>query len=100
MPRSIFDENNETKSAIKMWFGIIVFIAVCTLLYLLQKGEVMPKFRIYVPVIADDVYEVEAASKEDARQMYEDGLDYEHFIHTTDPSDMVNVEIDIEEVDD
>ena len=35
MPRSIFDDQNEIKSAIKMWFGIIVFIAVCTLLYLL-----------------------------------------------------------------
>jgi len=32
MVRSI---NNEIKSAIKMWVGIIVFIAVCTLLYLL-----------------------------------------------------------------
>ena len=48
----------------------------------------MPKFRIYVPVVADDVYEVEAASEEDARKMYEDGLDYEHFIETTDPQDM------------
>ena len=63
----------------------------------------MPKFRSYVPVVADDVYEVEAASEEDARKMYEDGLDYEHFIETTDPQDMdtstvFNAEIDIEEV--
>ena len=64
----------------------------------------MPKFRIYVPVIADDVYEVDAANKEEARQMYEDGLDYEHFIHTTDPHDMdenavYTPKIDIEEWD-
>lgn len=63
----------------------------------------MPKFRIYVPVVADDVYEVEAASAEDAREMYENGLDYEHFVHTTDPSDMdtsqvYNPEIEIEEL--
>ncbi len=62
----------------------------------------MPTFRIYVPVIADDVYEVEAENKEEARKMYEEGLDYEHFIHTTDPQDMdtstvFNAEIDIEE---
>ena len=63
----------------------------------------MPKFRIYVPVIADDVYEVEAESKEAAREMYEEGLNYEHFIETTDPQDMdtttvFNAEIEIEEI--
>ena len=68
----------------------------------------MPKFRIYVPVMADDVYEVEAENKEEARKMYEEGLDYEHFIHTTqefilrrtqdmDTSTVFNAEIDIEE---
>ena len=65
----------------------------------------MSKFRIYVPVIADDVYEVEAESKEEAHKMYEEGLDWEHFIHTTDPQDMdtttvFNAEIEIEEIDD
>ena len=54
-------------------------------------------------VVADDVYEVEAASAEDAREMYETGLDYEYFVHTTDPSDMdtsqvYNPEIEIEEL--
>ena len=62
----------------------------------------MSKFRIYVPVIADDVYEVEAENKEEARKMYEEGLDWEYFIETTDPHDMdtstvFNAEIDIEE---
>ena len=65
----------------------------------------MPKFRIYVPVIADDVYEVQADSKEAAHKMYEEGLNYEHFIETTDPMDMdtttvFNAEIEIEEVND
>ena len=63
----------------------------------------MPKFRIYVPVIADDVYEVEVDSMEDALEMYEEGLNYENFIETTDPHDMdtttvFNAEIEIEEV--
>ena len=65
----------------------------------------MPKYRIYVPVKADDVYEVEAESKEEARKYVDEiGLDYEHFIHTTDPEEMevdkvYNPEIDIEEWD-
>tara|TARA_B100001123_G_C14715685_1_gene790992 strand:+ start:431 stop:631 length:201 start_codon:yes stop_codon:yes gene_type:complete len=63
----------------------------------------MPKYRIYIPVIADDVYEVEAESVEEARKYYyEHGLDYEHFVHTTDPEEMdvdrvYNPKIDIEE---
>ena len=65
----------------------------------------MPKYRIYVPVKADDVYEVEAESKKEARKYVDEiGLDYEHFIHTTDPEEMevdkvYNPEIDIEEWD-
>ena len=63
----------------------------------------MPKFRIYVPVVADDVYEVEAENKEAAHKMYEEGLDWEQFIETTDPRDMdtttvFNAEIEIEEI--
>ena len=63
----------------------------------------MPKYRIYVPVIAEDVYEVEAENKEEAsKYYYEHGLDYEHFVHTTDPEEMdvtkvYNPKIDIEE---
>ena len=64
----------------------------------------MPKYRIYVPVIADDVYEVECESEEAARKMWEDGLNYEHFRHTTDSEDMdvktvYSPDIDIEEWD-
>ena len=64
----------------------------------------MPKYRIYVPVIAEDVYEVEAESKEEARKYIDEiGFDYEHFVHTTDPEEMdvdkvYNPKIDIEEV--
>ena len=63
----------------------------------------MPKFRIYVPVIAEDVYEVDAESKEEARKIYENGLDYEQFVHTTDPEEMeedtvYNPKIEIEEL--
>ena len=53
------------------------------------QETVMPKYRIYIPVIADDVYEVEAESKEEARKYYyEHGLDYEHFVHTTNTEEM------------
>jgi hypothetical protein len=65
----------------------------------------MPKYRIYIPVIAEDVYEVEAESKEEARKYYDEyGLDYENFVHTTDTEEMdidkvYNPKIDIEEWD-
>ena len=64
----------------------------------------MPKYRIYVPVMAEDVYEVEAESKKEARKMYENGLDMEHFLHSTDIEEMdvdkvYAPEIEIEEVD-
>ena len=65
----------------------------------------MPKYRIYVPVKAQDVYEVEAESIEEARKYVDEyGLDYEHFIHTTDTHDMdenavYTPKIDIEEWD-
>ena len=63
----------------------------------------MPKYRIYIPVIADDVYEVEAESVEEARKYYDEyGLDMEHFVHTSDTEEMdidkvYNPKIDIEE---
>ena len=64
----------------------------------------MPKYRMYVPVIADDVYEVVADSKEAARQMYDDGLNWEHWKHTTptayiDPTSVYNPTIKVEEID-
>ena len=64
----------------------------------------MPKYRIYVPVIADDVYEVECESEEAARKMWEDGLNYEHFRYTTESEDMdvntvYNPTIKVEEID-
>ena len=43
----------------------------------------MPKFRIYVPVRADEIYEVECESKEAAEKMREEGLNFEHFVGTT-----------------
>ena len=49
----------------------------------------MPKYRIYIPVTAEDVYEVEAENIEEARKYYDEyGLDYDHFVHTTDPEEM------------
>ena len=63
----------------------------------------MPTFRIYVPVIAEDVYEVEAESKEEARKYVDEyGLDFDHYVHTTDTEEMdvdkvYNPKIDIEE---
>jgi hypothetical protein len=48
----------------------------------------MPKYRIYVPVIAEDVYEVECESEDAARKMWEDGIDMEHFVHTTEGEEM------------
>tara|TARA_R100000008_G_scaffold75764_1_gene55198 strand:- start:28 stop:225 length:198 start_codon:yes stop_codon:yes gene_type:complete len=65
----------------------------------------MPKYRIYVPVMAEDVYEVEAESKKEAsKYYYEHGLDYDHFVHTTDTRELdvtrvYNPKIDIEEWD-
>jgi len=52
----------------------------------------MPKFRIYVPVLADDIYEVECESEEAAQKMYEDGLNRKNFVGTTDSYDFVGVE--------
>ena len=64
----------------------------------------MPMYRIYIPVIAEDVYEVEAENKEEARKYVDEvGLDYEQFIHTTNPEEMKEQlhipEIEIEEWD-
>ena len=58
----------------------------------------MPKFRIYVPVRADDIYEVECESREAAVAMWEEGLNYEDFRGTTDPcenSDVVEQDLHI-----
>ena len=52
----------------------------------------MPKFRIYVPVRADDIYEVECESKEAAEKMWEEGLNLEHFVGTTESYDFTDVE--------
>jgi len=58
----------------------------------------MPKFIIYVPVLANDIYEVECESKEAAKKMYEDGLNFEHFVGTTESYDYSDgKEIKIEE---
>ena len=51
----------------------------------------MPKFRIYVPVRADDIYEVECENREAAVAMWEEGLNYEDFRGTTDPCENPNV---------
>ena len=64
----------------------------------------MPKYRIYIPVKAEDVYEIEAGSKEEARKYVDEvGLDYEQFMFTTDPEEMKEQlhvpEIEIEEWD-
>ena len=58
----------------------------------------MPKFRIYVPVRAHDIYEVECESKEAAEKMWEEGLNCEHFVGTTESYDYSDVkDIIIEE---
>jgi len=51
----------------------------------------MPKFRIYVPVLADDIYEVECESKEAAEKIWEEGLAFEYFVGTTDSYDFTDV---------
>ena len=52
----------------------------------------MPKFRIYVPVRANEIYEVECESKEAAEKMWEEGLNFEHFVGTTESYDITDVE--------
>jgi len=62
----------------------------------------MPKFRIYVPVKANDIYEVECESREDAIAMWEEGLNYEDFRGTTDlyeNSDVVEQDLYILQLD-
>jgi hypothetical protein len=56
-----------------------------------EIGGIMPKFRIYVPVLADDIYEVECESKEAAEKMWEKGLDSEYFVGTTESYDYTDV---------
>ena len=51
----------------------------------------MPKFRIYVPVKADDIYEVECESKEAAKKMWEEGLDSDNLVGTTESYDYTDV---------
>ena len=51
----------------------------------------MPKFRIYVPVKAVDIYEVECESKEAAKKMWEEGLDSEYLVGTTESYDYTDV---------
>ena len=51
----------------------------------------MPKFRIYVPVLADEIYEVECESKEAAEKMWEEGLNFKHFVGTTESYDYTDV---------
>ena len=51
----------------------------------------MPKFRIYVPVRADEIYEVEWESKEAAEKMWEEGLNCEHLVDTTESYDYSDV---------
>jgi hypothetical protein len=51
----------------------------------------MPTFRIYVPVRAVDMYEVECESKEVAHKMYKNGLKEEYFVGTTDSIDAADV---------
>ena len=51
----------------------------------------MPKFRIYVPVRANEIYEVECESKEAAEKMWEEGLDHGHFVGTTESYDYSDV---------
>lgn len=50
----------------------------------------MPKYRIYVPMIFDDVYLVEASSAEEARKMWYRGeVSYEEsFLYSTDTSEL------------
>ena len=51
----------------------------------------MPKYRIYVPVRAKDIYEVECESREAAVAMWEEGLNYEDFRGTSDPCENSDV---------
>ncbi len=51
----------------------------------------MPKFRIYVPVRANEIYEVECENKEAAEKMREEGLDHGHFVGTTESYDYSDV---------
>ena len=83
-----------------------IILALCILVGMIFNQEyAMPKYRIYIPVKAEDVYEVEAESVEEARKYVDEyGLDYQHFIHTTDTHDMdenavYTPKIDIEECD-
>ena len=57
----------------------------------------MPKFVIHVPVLANEIYEVECESKEAAKKMYEDGLNFEHLVSTEVECESKKKEIKIEE---
>ena len=59
----------------------------------------MPKYRIYVPMIFDDVYLVEADSPEEAKMMWHRGdVSYEEsFLFATDVSELDHVSVEVEE---
>jgi hypothetical protein len=83
-------------------FSFATSLNFCYYYHTETEELLMPKFRIYVPVKADDIYEVECESKEAAEKMWEEGLDYGHFVGTTesyDYSDVKDIIIDIEEWD-
>lgn len=59
----------------------------------------MPKYRIYVPMIYDDIYLVEASSAEEARRMWYSGeVSYEeNFLESTDSSEIETWGVQAEE---
>jgi len=72
-------------------FSFATSLNFCYYYHTETEELLMPKFRIYVPVRADEIYEVECESKEAAEKMWEEGLNFEHFVGTTESYDYSDV---------